>query len=336
MHFVRKWGRLYQQAVEKRPYTTQCLTASALCLSGEGAAQMLTNRRIRPDRIPNDTSPSTSPSPLSSSFSSSSSSSSLSTSTCSEEEGDGNNKRLSSTAETGFSFRPRSRLAPYDGDGHYMLMPDGIAENSPNPHLAHMTLLAINHHFHHGTDELIHHNRRALVVSKCEKPTFELCWKRGLCSLIYGGIILGPFGTWWYPFLDRITNKLRLSPSTARWICFKVAADVVGFGLPALASFIAIYTFFADGDGIAEFVKKMRETFLQTFLADSAYWFMVQGFNFRFSPVNLQFTVVNLALVVETIGLSYIQEHGYPWEVAHQSHEAVPGPFGPVPLDPSP
>eukprot|EP00457_Paulinella_chromatophora_P011100 gb/GEZN01011226.1/.p1 GENE.gb/GEZN01011226.1/~~gb/GEZN01011226.1/.p1 ORF type:complete len:260 (+),score=38.98 gb/GEZN01011226.1/:259-1038(+) len=145
-----------------------------------------------------------------------------------------------------------------------------------------------------------------------EDDTLAVRGRRILAAAMYGAFFSGPFGHFWYGFLDEMAVvRFKLSPASFRLIAFKLPLDAV-VGMLFLTVFLFTYNFVADQGTLDDFLKTMRDDFPATYAADSSWWCVVQIFNFRYVPVVYQLLVVATASVIEMVALSYVQDHGLP------------------------
>ncbi len=147
---------------------------------------------------------------------------------------------------------------------------------------------------------------------------YQFDLSRCIISGMYGGLFLGPVGNLWYKGLDFSVSKV-LNPKTLPFLFLlaKVFLDIFVFG-PVHVTVYFTWMKIAKGASLDEVKAKLIEDFLPTFIADSAYWIPIQILNFRFVPVPLQLTVVNVACIFECAGLSFLSQVG--WGHAQEAH----------------
>ena len=140
-----------------------------------------------------------------------------------------------------------------------------------------------------------------------QKFDFSRCFASGL----YGGLFLGPVGNIWYKGLDHSVARC-LNPKTLPFLFLlvKVILDICIFG-PVHVSVYFTWMKICEGASLDEAKNKLVADFLPTFIADSAYWIPIQILNFRFVPVPLQLTIVNVACIFECAGLSFLSHVGW-------------------------
>ncbi len=127
---------------------------------------------------------------------------------------------------------------------------------------------------------------------------------------LYGGLFLGTVGHQWYKGLDLFVSKVLRPTTTPTLIFAKVFLDTVIFGPIHVSAFFS-WMEFSKGSTPSEMKDKLSKDFLPTLVADSAYWIPVQILNFKFVPVPLQLTVVNVACIFECAGLSFLSKFGW-------------------------
>jgi len=143
-------------------------------------------------------------------------------------------------------------------------------------------------------------------------------FSRSITSGLYGGLFLGPVGNLWYKGLDFSVSKM-LNPKTLPFLFLlaKVILDICIFG-PVHVTVYFTWMKVAKGASLDEVKSKLIDDFLPTLIADSVYWIPIQILNFRFVPVPLQLTVVNVACIFECAGLSFLSQVG--WSHAQEAH----------------
>jgi hypothetical protein len=143
-------------------------------------------------------------------------------------------------------------------------------------------------------------------------------FSRSITSGLYGGLFLGPVGNLWYKGLDFSVAKM-LNPKTLPFLFLlaKVILDICIFG-PVHVTVYFTWMKIAKGASLDEVKSKLIDDFLPTLIADSVYWIPIQILNFRFVPVPLQLTVVNVACIFECAGLSFLSQVG--WSHAQEAH----------------
>jgi hypothetical protein len=136
-------------------------------------------------------------------------------------------------------------------------------------------------------------------------------FSRSIASGIYGGLFLGPVGNLWYKGLDHSVSKY-INSKTLPFIFLlvKVLLDIFIFG-PVHVSVYFTWMKLCEGATLDEARIKLIEDFVPTFIADSVYWIPIQILNFRFVPVPLQLTIVNIACIFECAGLSFLSHVGW-------------------------
>ena len=127
---------------------------------------------------------------------------------------------------------------------------------------------------------------------------------------LYGGIFLGTVGHQWYKGLDWFVSKVVCPKTTSALIFSKVFLDTFVFGPVHISAFFS-WMEISKGRKAEDVQKKLVNDFVPTFVADSAYWIPVQILNFKFVPVPLQLTVVNVACIFECAGLSFLSKFGW-------------------------
>lgn len=142
---------------------------------------------------------------------------------------------------------------------------------------------------------------------------------------VLGFVMNGFFIHHWYHSLDRVVGP-SMTCKVGVWM--KVAADQLIYAPFSIATFFYFTSFRESGDvGEAnkEFMPKMKQSFVQTFVADCALWPLANFVNFRFVALTHRpaFTAV-VQLMWQTY-MSAISNTGHTKaEVREARHEAGP------------
>ena len=138
---------------------------------------------------------------------------------------------------------------------------------------------------------------------------------------MYGGLFLGTVGHQWYKGLDWFVSKVICPRTTSSLILSKVLLDTFVFGPIHITAFFS-WMELSKSRTFNEIQTKLSKDFAPTFIADSAYWIPVQILNFKFVPVPLQLTVVNVACIFECAGLSFLSKFGWGGHAIEETAEA--------------
>jgi hypothetical protein len=139
--------------------------------------------------------------------------------------------------------------------------------------------------------------------NKATKPrAFQLDMTRQQAVCVYSLGFQGPFGHWWYNFLEHT-----MAPKVpARYVVgAKVLCDQA---VNALASNVIYFSFIPwfEGKAPEDIKQKLRMDLGPTHLIDCAFWPITSYFNFRYVPVRHQLLSCNVVLLVWTLFMSYV------------------------------
>jgi len=140
-----------------------------------------------------------------------------------------------------------------------------------------------------------------------EKPKNK-SWKefsfdlyRALRMTIFGTVVLGPAGHFWYKFLD---TKFPLT--TWKHTAIKVSLDQLCFSPPFYTSFFAIMPLL-EGHGVSNSIENIKQKFLTTYLVDCVVWPPAQTINFRYFKPEYRLLFVSVVSVGWNAFLSWMQ-----------------------------
>lgn len=156
------------------------------------------------------------------------------------------------------------------------------------------------------------------VVSK-DPLDDKIDWKRVARMTIYGLCISAPIYTFWYSFLEKISQKLftshhipnlssQLLHTRRAWriIGFKLAMDTLVFD-PAYLTLFFTASSIMESSSSHEIWKKIESDLFKTWIIDVTVWSPIQTLNFRFIPVSYQALVVQTCNIGWNAYLSFIQ-----------------------------
>lgn len=130
---------------------------------------------------------------------------------------------------------------------------------------------------------------------------------RLFATAAWGACFVGPIGHLWYLNLEKFAaGFLRLKPATVPFIFTKVAADTLIYGPVFLTCFFSFMNFVKDRAGISELTHKMKNDFLPTLAAETAFWPFFQVINFWKVPVAYQLMVLNSAAILDSLFLCWV------------------------------
>jgi len=99
---------------------------------------------------------------------------------------------------------------------------------------------------------------------------------------LYGGMVNGTIGHWWYRELDRWALRY-FRGGSARFVAAKVAADGLVFGPVHVAGYLGAMSLMS-GKSPAESGAVVREKFAEAYGVELLGWSVVQAVNFRYVP----------------------------------------------------
>ena len=142
---------------------------------------------------------------------------------------------------------------------------------------------------------------QAISKTAAEKEfQLDVTRQRAVCAYSLG--FQGPFGHWWYGFLEG-TVAPRLPPHMV--IGAKVLCDQA---VNAFASNVIYFSFipWCEGKRPEEVKQKLRMDLGPTYLIDCGFWPIASYFNFRYVPVRHQLLSCNVVLLGWTLFMSYV------------------------------
>ena len=101
-------------------------------------------------------------------------------------------------------------------------------------------------------------------------------------NALYGGMVNGTIGHWWYRELDRWALRY-FRGGSARFVAAKVAADGLVFGPVHVAGYLGAMSLMS-GKSPAESGAVVREKFAEAYGVELLGWSVVQAVNFRYVP----------------------------------------------------
>jgi hypothetical protein len=129
-------------------------------------------------------------------------------------------------------------------------------------------------------------------------------WRRAGAVQVFSFCFQGPFGHFWYPFLDRNVRRLGLTAG-AGYIATKVFFDETVNGNVTNALYFSSIPLM-EGKELSWVKEKMRYDLLPSFLIEGALWIPASTFNFLFIPLPHQLMFANCVVFVWTAFLSVV------------------------------
>ncbi|KAF2681033.1 hypothetical protein K458DRAFT_433909 [Lentithecium fluviatile CBS 122367] len=118
----------------------------------------------------------------------------------------------------------------------------------------------------------------------------------------YGGGIFGPAATKWYSFL---ASRVHMS-TTNRTIAARVACDQFVFAPVNMALFLSSMAYLEG----ASPQERLQKAYVPGMVNNFLLWPWVQGFNFKFVPLEFRVLVVNFVALGWNCYLSYLNSSG--------------------------
>jgi hypothetical protein len=133
-------------------------------------------------------------------------------------------------------------------------------------------------------------------------PPFD--WRRAGAVQVFSFCFQGPFGHFWYPFLDRNVRRLGLTAGFG-FIGTKVFFDeIINGNLTNLLYFSSIPLM--EGREWKWVKRKLRYDLVPSFLIEGALWIPASSINFIFIPLRHQLMFANCVVFVWTAFLSVV------------------------------
>eukprot|EP00879_Flechtneria_rotunda_P009020 GHRR01009445.1.p1 GENE.GHRR01009445.1~~GHRR01009445.1.p1 ORF type:complete len:249 (+),score=81.12 GHRR01009445.1:434-1180(+) len=129
-------------------------------------------------------------------------------------------------------------------------------------------------------------------------------WRRAMITGLFGAMLVGPVGHFWYINLDRWCKKIVPSGGPA-FIGTKVLIDTVVMGPFYVTAFFAWGCALIDNSGMQEFKRKMKVDFWPTLAAEASAWPLIQSVNFSLVPLQHQLLVINTLTVIDAAFMSW-------------------------------
>ena len=147
--------------------------------------------------------------------------------------------------------------------------------------------------------------------------------KRLAGTCLYGGLIAGVVGSYWYRALDTfVVAFLRIAPGTLAYGGAKLALECAIYHPFSLCMFWLLVGM-AQGDRVDKISQQLRQDFLPTLQMELILWSPVDTFTFFFVPVHLQVIVISTVSFLEAILLSYLHNHGSRAQSHEKTHAVI-------------
>lgn len=129
-------------------------------------------------------------------------------------------------------------------------------------------------------------------------------------ALLYGGLVFGPLGTKWYPFLDKLQLPGQLGKTgkyaNVKTTIFKVGVDQLMFSPVAISLYFGIMDLM-QRKSPSEIKTNWQTNFVPTLLMNWTVWPTFQAVNFWLIPVGYRLLAVN----VVSLGWNTFLSHKY-------------------------
>lgn len=141
-----------------------------------------------------------------------------------------------------------------------------------------------------------------IVCKKEESKSFflEKCdWNR-TAKFTAIGLLMGPFGHYWYTILDKVYHKRTALNIARKMVCDQLIAA------PIFNCITILGTLFLDGKNVEQAMCSLREKFLDVYLYDCLIWPVAQFINFNFVPGVYRLLYVNAVSLFWNSILSFL------------------------------
>eukprot|EP01025_Chloroclados_australasicus_P030084 TRINITY_DN3013_c0_g1_i2.p2 TRINITY_DN3013_c0_g1~~TRINITY_DN3013_c0_g1_i2.p2 ORF type:complete len:235 (-),score=17.60 TRINITY_DN3013_c0_g1_i2:978-1682(-) len=125
----------------------------------------------------------------------------------------------------------------------------------------------------------------------------DVNYKRLFVTSVYGAVFIGPFGHYWYDYLDRGVRRI-FFPKTFAFVATKIVADLAIFDALHILLFFTLLTRTEGGDWQAV-KRKLQRDYFPTFGAELSIWVPIHSINFSIVPVKHQLLFVNLMSILD-------------------------------------
>ena len=162
----------------------------------------------------------------------------------------------------------------------------------------------------HHTDPPVHPLHHHSLPLESHPAPAPFSFHRLAACTMFGLLVMGPAGHWWYSRLDGWVLRWARRGSMG-FVGYKVLLDTVVFNPLFLVIFFTSVSLM-EGMTFNDIRYKLYRDFVPSYAVDCSVWPIVQCFNFRFVSVNLQLLVVNLFCYFDDVFISYVQHNGMP------------------------
>ena len=139
-------------------------------------------------------------------------------------------------------------------------------------------------------------------------------WKRTAHQTMYASLLWGPVAHHWYHWLDRWANRIVTSRIPTRLLATKLVLEITCLHPVGLFAYFTVLGLLRGDAWEPTIRQQLQRDYLPSLALEVALWTPLDALNFAWVPVRHQLLVVNCGCLVESIGLSYIQNNAIAWE----------------------
>jgi protein Mpv17 len=136
-----------------------------------------------------------------------------------------------------------------------------------------------------------------------------LDWDRTRIQALYAAFIWGPFGHYWYKWLDRTALSMAPPEGSALFVGLKLFLEIIFLHPVALTVFFVCVGLMGK-ERLGDILQQLRSDFVPSLLLEYMLWIPCDIAMFSFIPVRHQLLVVNAICLIESVMLSYIKSNG--------------------------
>ncbi len=155
-------------------------------------------------------------------------------------------------------------------------------------------------------------------VSIYEQTKYELKkrfdYQRLAAVATFGFCVSGPFGSVWYPTLDKFmrTKLPHFIPGSGKFVLTKVSLEQLIYGPVLTFLFFPVVSFVEGGDSWKTLRQRMKDDFWRTLLVDELAFTLIAPITYKFIPVHFQLIWTSSASAIENMFFSWVQHQGFP------------------------
>ena len=160
-------------------------------------------------------------------------------------------------------------------------------------------LLHNNNNNGYNNNEEKKNDKAAASLSSTVAVPHTIDWVRTIQCASYGGFVSGPLLAVWYPYLDTLCQRWKITSRYGLWGApiLKCLADEFLMDPPCLLMFYG-YMNVCEGGDFSTYQQKVKSEFLTSWFTSLAVWPVVLLGTFRFVPVYAQAPIINVCCIV--------------------------------------